>query len=173
MSKQKATDNIERYTAQRMLPVPLDQETRAAKGDELASIIGEHQRIEDEFRDIKADFNSRLKDKMAQATEMAKEMNEGRLDLVDVDVVKDHTHNRIVETRTDTGEFITDRAMTAEDRQVEVPTGGDNGTVPPSEPPFETDAQRNAFSDLDNPEQQAALAAAEGRPDDVPAPPAD
>ncbi len=43
--------------------------------------------------------------------------------------------------------------------------------MPPSEPPFETDAQRSAFADLD--EQQAARAAAEGRPEDVPAPPVD
>jgi len=119
--------NVETYTVERMLQVPMPESKRADKALELSVIILKQRRLDREYSDVKSDFNSRLKDLGAQAEGIAKEIEEGGLELVGVDVSKDHTHNLIVETRKDTGEKITNRPMTAEDHQSEIPTG-DNGT---------------------------------------------
>ena len=154
--------NIERYTTERMLSVALPVSERVEKAVELANVTIKLRRLDREYTKVKSEYNSRLKYLQSQAEGIAEKIENGSQELVSVDVFKDHTHNLIVETRSDTDEKITNRAMTAKDRQAEIPSddGGEgvhNGDTAGDVSPEEDAAARAAIIG-DQPEKNQAPA---------------
>ena len=110
--------DTEEHTVMRDLPVPIEPDRVHSMATELADKVTEKDALQAEYRDVKADYNKRLKDLSGVVNDLARKVHAESEDRpVECTVFKDFVHNNVKITRLDTGEVLDDRIMTVEEMQ--------------------------------------------------------
>jgi len=109
-------------TETRSLPVKLHEDELRDRGDKLAAVIQDLNAEEDRQVDVKAQMKARLSELDAKKTQLAIVISrrEEYRD-VPVDVFADYAKQIVEAVRRDTGEVLTTRRMTEEERQQPLP----------------------------------------------------
>lgn len=104
----------------RWLPVQLPEEEIKIKGEELAKAVDSHTKLEEEKKNITADYGKRLKESSSEIRKLAKVVETGK-EYRDVPVKHEYFpgQNLCKVYREDTGELVEARSMTAEEYQLE------------------------------------------------------
>lgn len=113
------------------LPVPLSDAELQQKGHALAELEGEHTRIDDERAETSKAFKEALKEIRVRMKTLAKSIRD-RTETRQVNVreIQDDRRLTVDFVRSDTGEVIGSRAMTASERQGRLPIPPDPPTPP-------------------------------------------
>jgi hypothetical protein len=110
-------DEIQLITKE--LECPFTQDELRNLGLSLANAIGDLEALAQEKAEFMADLKGRLKDAQAKVKLMAEKIRTGsEVRLVECRLEKDYLANAVRTYRTDTGELVEERPMTAEERQL-------------------------------------------------------
>jgi len=99
-----------------LLPISLTEEQTAAAGREMAKIALGIENLEEEKAAAAASFNSRLKDLHSRLGELGRGVREGNSVRTTVAMEFDYRLGTVTKSRTDTGEVLSERPMTGEER---------------------------------------------------------
>lgn len=125
MAKKDTTELLKVLrTETRFLPVKLDADELRDRGDKLAAVIQDLNAEENRQVDLKAQMKARLSELDARKTQLAimisrREENQD----VTVDIFHDFGRFVVSSVRRDTGEELSSRRMTEEERQQTLPMG--------------------------------------------------
>lgn len=109
-------------TESRWLPVKLHEDELRDRGDKLAALIQDVSAEERRQVDVKAQMKARLSELDAKKTQLAIVISRREEDRdVTVDVFHDFDRLTVETIRQDTGEVISSRRMTEEERQQKLP----------------------------------------------------
>jgi hypothetical protein len=126
MSPKKTTDDVVTVklhrTIVRSLPVRLTDEELLKKGSDLATAVQDIATEEGRQVDIKASMKAKLAEIEARRTQLAIAVSrkEEHRD-VEVDIFHDYQRAVVQDIRRDTGEVLSTRVMSEEERQIGLP----------------------------------------------------
>lgn len=126
-------------TTKKTLSVKISDERRSELALEVAQHVTRYDELEAEKKAIGSELSAKMKDQRAAISSKAKALVTGVIDeLVEVEEVHDFDQNRIRTRRMDTGEFIGERPMTGDERQIAIDFDED-GVVTPAAPEVAAD----------------------------------
>lgn len=100
----------------RMLPIPLTDDERAIKAQELAKRLGDYDALEEEKKERTKDLAEAMKKARTEFTKLRREVASGKTErLVDCFTEPNLERKCWVVMRADTGECVEDYAMTAKE----------------------------------------------------------
>lgn len=115
----KKNGNYQKVT--RVLPVKLSDKEIQAAGEKLAELELDLQRAKEEAAGIAAQFRERKKALAENIAKTSRVVDEGQEDRPIVcEMVPDYRRNVMEVVRTDTDEVVEDRALTVDERQMEL-----------------------------------------------------
>lgn len=117
-------------TYMRELPCAISDEERDSYAMRAAAVQHEVEEISEQLRTEGKTLRDRRKMRELERNELLAWVRTGEvLRPIQVEERACYRTNRVVTVRTDTGVQVDERAMTAEERQEELPLGGGNGTT--------------------------------------------
>jgi hypothetical protein len=103
----------------RQLPVPLSEHEALRKAEELSAKLADRRDVDDEHKYRAAEYKQRAKVLDSEIALLGDEVRHRReFRLVECKEEPDHQASVMHMIRTDTGEVVSSRPMTAEERQV-------------------------------------------------------
>ena len=104
------------------LKVPLTNEQRTEMSDQIAQAVEEVAEGQNELKFVSTEIKARIQSSEAKLRELANKIRAG-YEMKPVDCVQtmDYSNGSVIVHRRDTGERVSERAMTAEERQPELP----------------------------------------------------
>lgn len=107
------------------LPVRLTAEEQRLKGEQLAKLYDDRQKVEAEKTRVAQELGAKLKNLDKDIRDLADQVKECReMREVQCREEKDHGSGTVLTVRMDTGEVVSSRAMKLGERQVEMLPGG-------------------------------------------------
>lgn len=104
--------------AREYLRVPLTGQEKERWADKLADVDQRLRAKVSEAKQVAAGFKSEI-DKLKEASaELAEEVRLGESRLVTVETTRDYREGTVVKVRTDSGEILSERSMTTDERQM-------------------------------------------------------
>lgn len=108
--------------AREMLPCKLDISELLVKGSDLEAALARRDEIERERKAAADAFKEQLEEQAGKLRELRKCIRTREEERpVTICVTRDYRRGQVLRTREDTGEIISERAMTATERQQEMP----------------------------------------------------
>jgi hypothetical protein len=117
----KPDTKVERFT--RSLRCNLEAGDLAAMADRMAHVIGEKENLVAQSKSATAHLKAQIKEKDAEIGKLSAQIRD-KAEYREVDCERRHLYRigKVVEIRLDTEEQVDERAMTAHERQLELPT---------------------------------------------------
>lgn len=113
------------------LPCNLTLSEVEERANRCAQLTTQYEEIEAEAKDISAGYKERLKDLRALKSEMAKQVNTGQEErLVDCIEHLEFMRGVVVLRRTDTYDAVSEREMTYEEKQLNLPLEYEESNAP-------------------------------------------
>jgi len=116
--KDKFDKGIKKFKQTRELTCKLNEQERLAAGDDLAKVMDSINSCEKEKKSITSSYTARLNELKSKADGLHLKVKD-RVEVrkVDCEEVWDNNTATVIERRLDTGEVISERKMTADERQ--------------------------------------------------------
>lgn len=111
-------DMIDVRSERRDLRVPLLGHEKAIWADKIAGLDARIRSTVAEAKRVAAGYRQEIDDLKGQSASLAEEIRDGELRPVVVEIVSNYRSGEVTHVRTDTGEVISTRAMTSEERQL-------------------------------------------------------
>lgn len=109
----------EKETYQKELPCHLTDHEILEKAKELAQTLITFRKTEEERKVQSQILKGKMDDMQKEVNRLQREINTGQEErLVDCIVVRDFERKRVIKSRLDTGEILSDREMADHERQV-------------------------------------------------------
>lgn len=106
----------------RLLKVLFTPPEKIEMSEQIASAIRDLKKSQDDLATVKAQFQSKIKEHEAEIANLCERINSGwEMRSIGCREVKDYTNFSVYVFRDDTEEMIEERAMTAGERQPELP----------------------------------------------------
>jgi len=106
----------------RLLKVSFTPPEKIEMSEQIASAIRNLKKVQDDLATVKAQFQSKIKEHEAEIASLSERINSGwEMRNVGCREVRDFNTGSVYVFRDDTEELIEERAMTAEERQPELP----------------------------------------------------
>ncbi len=115
-------EDIEIREFTRILKVMFPVKERLGIGDQMANAIRNIKQAQDELKSVKAQYDSKIKQFEAEVANLSERLNSGwEMRSVECAEIKDFRMGNVFVRRTDTGDYIEERAMTFQERQGTLP----------------------------------------------------
>jgi len=102
----------------KMLPVPLTPAGQWEITQALARALKKIDQLNDALKSIRSDYKSQIDKQQEIVNDLTAKINSGHEDrMVECELIKNYSANTITLMRLDTGEDVSARTMTAEERQ--------------------------------------------------------
>jgi hypothetical protein len=116
---EESADVIHKTNEPHILPCPLGPKERAEAAQELANAISEGESLELEKKSVTASFKSRLDSVKERIHNLSRKVKDGvEMKSVDCELQLNHTKLTATLVRLDTKEFIEERPLTQEEKQM-------------------------------------------------------